>query len=111
MNNMSIKIIELGQCLEGKKVISGRKYGKELREKLKINEIDNSTEDIKIIIPKDIFSFNSSCFLGMFGESVRKLGSKEKFLEKFIFDCSEIIKINIDDGISDALNNMNALED
>ena len=76
-----------------------------------VEELEENNDYIKIIIPMDILSFNSSYFLGMFGKSVRKYGSKEKFLEKYKFECNEIVKININDGIMDALNNNNALED
>ena len=42
----------------------------------------------------------------MFGESVKKLG-KEKFEEKYQFNTNnESIKMNIKDGIDEALNNV-----
>ncbi len=108
---MKTKIIELKDYIEDRKIISGRKNGIEIREKLKIEDLENNNDIIEIIIPDDILSFNSSYFLGMLGKSVRKYKSKEAFLKKYTFKCNDIVKMNIDDGILDALNNNNALED
>lgn len=103
-----MKRIKLKDYIDNKKVLSGREKGKKLREKLKIGEKDDDNEKVEIVIPMDVYAFNSSYFLGLFGESVRKLG-KEKFLEKYNFTCNEIIKLNILDGIEDALNNVDLL--
>lgn len=105
------KRIEMKDFIGEKKIISGRKNGKETREKLKISEIEEMYDLIEIIIPKDVLSFNSSYFLGMLGESVRKYKNKESFLKKYKFECNEIVMININDGINDALNNINILEE
>ena len=96
MNNYKIY---LKDYVEGKKVLAGRTNGENIRKK------ESENEKIEIIIPNDVFSFNSSYFLGMFGESVKKLG-KEKFEEKYQFNTNnESIKMNIKDGIDEALNN------
>lgn len=106
-----MKVIDMKDYIGSKKIISGRKNGSEIREKLKIKDLEDNNDIIKIIIPMDVLSFNSSYFLGMLGESVRRYGSKESFLKKYVFECNEIVKININDGIIDALNNNNALEE
>ena len=82
-------------------VISGRNLGKEQRKKLKIDDKINKYETIEIEIPNNIYSISSSFFLGMFGDIVRSYKTKEKFLEKFNFNCSDSLKNNINDGIND----------
>lgn len=106
-----MKIIDMKNYIGDKKIISGRKNGCKARVTLRLEELEKDNDIIKIVIPMDVLSFNSSYFLGMLGESVRKFGSKEAFLNKYQFSCNEIVKININDGIIDALNNNNALED
>ena len=81
---MKTKIIELKDYIEDRKIISGRKNGIEIREKLKIEDLENNNDIIEIIIPDDILSFNSSYFLGMLGKSVRKYKSKEAFLKSIL---------------------------
>lgn len=91
------------------KVLSGRKEGKNVRDRLSLDTIDNTLEVVKVIFPEDIISLNSSFFLGLFGPSVRQLG-KEKFEEKYKFECPQFIVNSINDGIERALKTSNALE-
>ena len=65
-------------------------------------------DDFKIVIDKNVYSFNSSCFLGLFGKSIRELG-ENKFREKYQFECTDLIRMNIEDGINDATNNVDTL--
>ena len=97
--------IDLKQYIQNKKVLSGRDNGINLRKKLEIDKKENENDEIKILIPKEVFALNSSYFLGWLGKSVRKLG-KEKCEKKYHFECNEVIKLNIEDGINDALNNI-----
>ena len=103
---MNIYKIDLKNYIDSKKVLAGRTNGENIRKKITLEKIEKENEKIEIIIPNDVFSFNSSYFLGMFGESVKKLG-KEKFEEKYQFNTNnESIKMNIKDGIDEALNNV-----
>lgn len=97
--------IDLKHYIQNKKVLSGRENGVNLRKKLEIDKKENENDEIKIIIPQDVFALNSSYFLGWLGKSVRDLG-KENFEKKYKFECNEIVKLNIEDGINDALNNI-----
>ena len=106
-----MKIIDMKVYVGNKKIISGRKNGKKAREDIKIERLEDENDIIIIKVPMDVLSFNSSYFLGMLGKSVRKYGSKEAFLKKYTFECNDIVRININDGIMDALNNNNVLED
>ncbi len=103
-----MKKIDLSKLTQYIRVISGRDKGIELRAKLKIDEKDNDEEIYEIEIAKNVYSFNSSCFLGLFSDSIKKLGEK-KFREKYQFNCSDLIRMNIEDGIRDAVNNGNPL--
>lgn len=89
--------------------ISGRDLGFKQRRHHKLDELEDTNEEIEIIIADNIIFLSSSFFLGMFGDSVRKCGSKEKFKEKFIFKTNGQIESNIEDGINDALKNINPL--
>ena len=97
--------INLKDYISGKKVLSGRDKGQDLRNVLKIEKLEREHEIINIIIPYEVFALNSSYFLGWLGKSVRDLG-KEEFEKKYKFECNDIIKLNIADGINDALNNV-----
>ena len=103
-----MKNIDLSKLTQNIKVISGRDRGMELREKLKIDEKDIDEEIYEFEIAQDVYSFNSSGFLGLFSDSIKKLGEK-KFREKYQFKCSELIRMNIEDGIRDAVNKANPL--
>ena len=102
MNND--KIIILGDHLpSNKRILSGRDVGEKARDRYKLSEFDDLDGVVTIVIPKKIWTLSASFFLGCFGNSVRKLG-EEKFRQKYIFDCDELFRPNIDDGIYRALN-------
>ena len=89
--------------------ISGRDLGIRQRNYHKLDLIEDNNDKIEIKISDNIIFLSSSFFLGMFGDSVRKCGNKEKFKEKFIFKSNSQIDSNIEDGINDALKNVNPL--
>lgn len=101
--------INLEKYINGDIVLSGRDRGEDLRKKLNLEKLEKENEIINIIIPEEVCSLNSSYFLGLFGHSVRLFG-ENKFLEKYNFQCDELIKENIIDGISSALKEGNALD-
>ena len=107
MNN--VNILDYDKKLKDMLVLSGRDLGYHLRNKIKLSEYDLDSNKYKIIFPDNIISISTSFFLALFGESVRKCGSREQFLDKYIFECSENMMINVNDGIVDALNNVDGL--
>lgn len=111
MKNKIITIDLLDGIPNSKKIfaISGRDLGFKQRKHHKLDEIENNNDKIEIKVADNIIFLSSSFFLGMFGESVRKCGTKEKFKEKFIFKTNGQIESNIEDGINDALKNINPL--
>ncbi len=71
--------------VEGAKVFTGRDRGKYVREISKIDELENSFDQIKIIIPKDIYSIIPSFFEELFLNVVTKLG-RDACKNKFVFE-------------------------
>ena len=89
------------------KILSGRHFGMQVRKKMKLDEIDKTEEQVTIIIPDDIWSLNSSYFIGVFEKSVNYLG-EENFRNKYVFQCSNnYILENIEQGIEDIFYNLN----
>ncbi len=93
----------------GSKIFSGRARGITARNELKLNEFDATDGVVKVLIPKDTWSINSSFFGGLFEQSVINL-KKEDFLQKYKFQfedgtpLSDELQHNIDEGIFEALN-------
>ncbi|KYG90888.1 hypothetical protein A0U40_17620 [[Bacillus] sp. KCTC 13219] len=102
--------INLGNVKKSKsRVFSGREFGKSIRTKYNLDDLDNTEGQITIKIPDDTISMNSSFFLGLFDRSIIKLG-EDGFREKYKFICSPIIDKSIEDGINRAQKNSNALD-
>jgi len=103
--------IDLGKYKSAKsRVFSGRLEANVVRKKINLDILDkNDDEVVNITIPTDIISLNSSFFLGLFGPSVRFLG-EQKFREKYVFECTDIIKRSVNDGIERALKTSNPLD-
>lgn len=57
-----MKIIDMKDYIGDKKIISGRKNGCKTRATLKLEELEKENDIIKIVIPMDVLSFNSSYF-------------------------------------------------
>jgi hypothetical protein len=104
-------VIDLSQYKpKGSKVLSGRENGEKARIQLNLDEIDKNDEMVNVNVPDGLYSMNASFFLGLFGESARRL-RKDKFEEKYIFHCSNIIMKNVEDGIYRALKESDVLGD
>lgn len=88
----------------GGRVYVGRPGGEEARRIFKIAEYDNEPNiQIDVIFPENARTLTSSFFLGMFGDSVLKAGSRDRFLARFIFKANKQITAEIEAGISEAL--------
>lgn len=96
-----IKIIELSSyCNKELKLLAGRDNGINMREKLKLKELekDESIKQIVINIPEYIKTMTSSYILGLVGNYISENG-EIKFKEKYIFNCNDITKNNIQNAI------------
>lgn len=102
MNN----IIDIESCYDDIKqyiVLYGKELGTDMRKYFELDEKDSNNEKYEVIFPKNIISIMTSFFLAMFGESVKNIGTKDKFISKYNFSKNINLKLNIDDGISDVL--------
>ena len=88
----------------GGRVYVGRPNGKQARKYFNLDNIEtDNTYPVEILFPEDARTLTSSFFLGMFGDSVRKAGSKDAFLTRFNFKANERILKEVYKGIADAL--------
>jgi len=79
------------------------------RTLVRMKKCTGRSDDMLIIrvvnlFPSQIESLNISFFLSFFGKSVRTLG-KEKFLEKYQFECSDEVKATFISFVDTALKN------
>lgn len=79
-----------------------------VRSDAKLERLDVGDEDVRVLIPPDTFSVTSSFFLGMFGDSIRRLG-KEAFLRKYTFE-GPLLDGVIEDAVQEALRTSTPLE-
>lgn len=85
-HDSSPTIIDLGKHrTAGVRVFSGRKRGEGVRKSLRVDELDSQPDEVVVKIPEDTFTVTSSFFLGLFGDSIQRLGEKQ-FREKYRFD-------------------------
>ena len=90
------------------KVLSGVERGAEVRNEIGLDLMDAQENCVQFVIPQDVYSLNSSFFSGLFHQSLTRLGEK-KFRQLYQFECTDIIRKNIEDGIFYVLNTKNLL--
>lgn len=104
------KLIYLEQYVAANSIIlSGRDKGINLRDKLKLDELEEQFDFIEISVPPRIVSLNSSYFLGLFTKSIKKYDGRDGFLNKYKFKCDKYIEKDIEKGIHEALKESNIL--
>ena len=87
----------------GGPVYVGRDRGEAARVKWKLDDADARDERFVVTIPDGTFSINSSFFLGLFGKSIKKAGSREAFLSRYQFVGEARFREKIDEAIERAL--------
>lgn len=92
------------------KFYSGRPRGEKVREELRLDLEEDGVDLYSITIPEDTDSIHTSFFLGLFGSSVRKCGTRDSFLKKFKFQAPDGVMEDIEDGINQALKKSNVLQ-
>jgi hypothetical protein len=75
----------------GGPVFVGRANGAQARQKLKLDQRDQEPDPIQVRIPEDAYALNSSFFLGLFGPSIARFDSRERFFTHYRFDGPEHI--------------------
>lgn len=68
---------------------AGREAGQKVREELALNQKDYDEYRYEIIMPEDTTSFESSFYLGLLFDSVKKLGW-DKFAQKYRFGLDHL---------------------
>ena len=87
----------------GGPVYSGRDRGQLARKESDMDTLDLTNEPVHVKIASDTYALTSSFFLGLFGPSIKKCGSKEAFLNKFIFDMPEAFNPMLESCVERAL--------
>ena len=101
MNNE--KKINIDNYISSKSIIlSDRDKGELAREKMQLEQLEKEYKKIIIVIPDRIVSFNSSYFLGLFTPSIKYLGGRVGFFNKYEFVCDSLIMEDIEYGIQEA---------
>ncbi len=90
------------------KVLSGVELGETARRAFNLDLLDYQGNIVTFQIPDEVYSVNSSFFSGMFQKSIKNLGEKV-FRERYVFECDDIIKMNIENGIANIVNTMDLL--
>ena len=83
------------------KVFVGREAGQVCREFFKLDELDKVGAEVTVTIPEEVYSVNSSFFLGMFGDSIRSL-DEDGFRSQYHFVGKDISR-TLNNGIRHAL--------
>ena len=71
----------------GGPIYTGRPNGERARDQLNIDALEDRPGVVFYVdIPESTYNINSSYFVGLFGSSIRKAGTRERFLDKFRFE-------------------------
>jgi len=87
----------------GGPVYVGRSNGAAVRARLKLDALDARDEPIVVRVPPSTYSVNSSFFLGMFGPSISRFGSREAFLQHYNLDAPEHVRASLEELIDRTL--------
>lgn len=88
-------------------VYTGRNRGEKLRVEFKLDELDAEKSQVQIQIPENTYTISSSFFLGLFGPSVVKAGSKDAFYARYHFAAPSFLSEVMDGYVSRALQTRN----
>lgn len=102
---MRTKMIDF-KNIEGP-VYTGRSRGEQLRNELKLDDVDDAGDMVEVDIPEGTYTISSSFFLGLFGPSVVKAGSKEAFYSRYHFKSPAFLEDVMDVYVSRALQSRN----
>jgi hypothetical protein len=83
--------------------LSGHERGLAARAKYNLDAADAAGDEVKVIVPEDIYSVTASFFQGMFAESVRRAGARDVFLARYAFDAAPVVLRQIERGIEASL--------
>lgn len=99
--NEVIEKIDFGRM--GGPLFSGREKGRLNREKYHLDDIDSSESQVEVIIPDNTYSITSSFFMGLFGKSIREIGDRNEFFQKYRFRMPDKFRNKVEIYIDRAL--------
>lgn len=88
-------------------VYTGRDRGQRLRVELCLDELDARGVEVDIKIPESTYTISSSFFLGLFGPSVVRAGSRDAFYRRYHFKSPSFLKEVMDSYVARALQSRN----
>lgn len=88
-------------------VYTGRERGINLRRDLGLDEVDDAQTPVVVKIPEKTYTISSSFFLGLFGPSVVRAGSKAAFYSRYQFQSPNFLKEVMDSYVTRALQSRN----
>lgn len=88
-------------------VYTGRERGARLRQELALDSVDESGVSVEVSIPDNTYTVTSSFFLGLFGPSVVRAGSKDKFYRQYHFKAPAFLRPEVDGYVARALQGRN----
>ncbi len=77
--------------------------GISVREHFKVDDLDQSADAVTVKVPEYLNAISPSFFLGLFSESIAKLGGREQFLKKYQFIADSVILEQVNNGIKRAI--------
>lgn len=105
MNEKDSTVIDLAKY--NGPVYTGRARGELLRESLHLDAMDAEGTPVRVLVPTETYTVSSSFFLGLFGPSVVKAGSKEAFYNRYNFQAPSFLKEVMDGYVARALQTRN----
>lgn len=88
-------------------VYTGRGRGESLRTTLHLDDLDLAGTEVEVDIPEGTYTISSSFFLGLFGPSVIRAGSKDAFYKRYHFNSPAFLKDVMDGYVARALQTRN----
>ncbi|TCU73953.1 hypothetical protein EDE08_10419 [Bradyrhizobium sp. R2.2-H] len=97
--------INLGELTNNGEVrnLSGHERGVAARQKFALDNLDAAGAPVLVHVPEDVYSITSSFFQGMFAQSVRSCGDRERFLARYQFEAPVVVLRQIERGIEASL--------
>lgn len=101
--------IDLGEYrTPGTRVFAGRKRGAEVRKLAGLERLEAEGQQVVFLVPSDVISINTSFWLGLVGDSIRRLG-ESRFRELFALESDAHADV-YENGVREALRFSNPLE-
>jgi|SRR5690554_4431905 len=76
-----VRDVDLSKLGSNAKVFVGRPNGENAREFFHLDDVDYRSESLRLLVPEDLIAINSSFFLGLFGNDVKRIASEDAFFK------------------------------